>query len=50
MIYSKACPKCIGDIVYDRDWWGYFLKCVQCGYTWYGAEPGKRQPERVEAA
>ena len=29
--YFKACAKCGGDMVQDRDFDGYFRKCLQCG-------------------
>jgi uncharacterized protein YbaR (Trm112 family) len=31
MIYFKACPKCRGDIYLDRDAYGPYKKCLQCG-------------------
>ena len=28
-----SCPKCIGgDLHVDRDMYGWYLKCLQCGY------------------
>lgn len=32
MIYFKACPKCHGDLIKDKDIYGSFIKCLQCGY------------------
>ena len=32
MIFLKACPKCRGDIVLDRDMYGGYARCLQCGY------------------
>lgn len=29
--FFKACAKCGGDMVQDRDFDGYFRKCLQCG-------------------
>ena len=29
--FFKACTKCGGDMVQDRDFDGYFRKCLQCG-------------------
>ena len=31
MFYFKACTKCRGDLILDRDSYGDFLKCMQCG-------------------
>jgi len=32
MIYLKQCPKCGGDLSDDRDKYGKFIRCLQCGY------------------
>ena len=31
MYLLKACPKCDGDVVSDRDWYGPYIRCLQCG-------------------
>lgn len=31
MFYLKACTKCQGDLTLDKDVYGDFLKCMQCG-------------------
>ncbi len=31
MFHFKACPKCKGDMYLDRDPYGSYLKCMQCG-------------------
>ena len=31
MIYFGACPKCHGDVTLNRDGYGRFLSCLQCG-------------------
>ena len=28
----KGCPRCKGDIVLERDHWGWYEQCIQCGY------------------
>ena len=28
----KSCPRCKGDIVIERDRWGWYEQCIQCGY------------------
>ena len=32
MIKLKACPKCHGDLYLERDQYGRYLSCLQCGY------------------
>jgi ribosomal protein L37AE/L43A len=29
----KSCPKCRGDLFLDRDHYGIYLQCFQCGMT-----------------
>ncbi len=31
MFYFKACTKCRGDLILEKDAYGNFLKCMQCG-------------------
>ena len=31
MIYFGACPKCQGDLALNRDSYGSFFSCLQCG-------------------
>lgn len=31
MFYFKACTKCQGDLSLEKDSYGLFLKCLQCG-------------------
>ncbi len=32
MLELKGCPRCRGDILYDRDLYGVYRQCIQCGY------------------
>jgi len=32
LIMPKRCPRCNGDLFIDRDQYGLFLQCLQCGY------------------
>ena len=33
-IIFKACPRCgTGDVVVDRDMYGWNVQCLQCGYV-----------------
>ena len=31
MFYLKACARCDGDLYIDGDYYGSFLRCLQCG-------------------
>ena len=31
MFYLKGCSKCHGDLTLEKDAYGAFLKCLQCG-------------------
>ena len=33
MLYLKGCQRCDGDIYIDRDYYGPFEQCLQCGYV-----------------
>jgi hypothetical protein len=28
----RSCPRCGGDMFIDRDWYGWYEKCLQCSY------------------
>lgn len=33
MIWLKSCPRCeMGDVIVDRDIYGWNVLCLQCGY------------------
>jgi len=32
MLYFKACPRCQGDMHINRDMYGEYKECLQCGY------------------
>ena len=32
MLRLKGCPRCKGDVVVERDQWGWYEQCIQCGY------------------
>ena len=32
MLFFKACLRCKGDVHRDRDMYGEYLKCLQCGH------------------
>ncbi len=31
-LYLKACPRCKGDMHANRDMYGEYKECLQCGY------------------
>ena len=33
MFWLKGCPRCSGDLYSDRDQYGAYLACLQCGST-----------------
>ena len=58
MLYLKSCPKCRGDLYLDRDAYGAFRQCLQCGLIQDLLQAGRaqaqgagyaRQPGRVVA-
>ena len=32
MLILKACPRCRGDLYFDRDFYGQYKQCIQCGH------------------
>ena len=58
MIWYNSCPRCdSGTVVMDRDWYGWYLQCLQCAYMIDLDEPAQvetvlqteRLPEKVMA-
>lgn len=33
MIWFKGCPRCTGDLYRDKDQYGPFVTCAQCGFN-----------------
>ncbi len=48
MIYTKACPRCQGDITRVEDVGDTYFSCVPCGHTSYQA-PGSATGQAVDA-
>ena len=46
MLLLKACPRCRGDLVVDRDPHGRFTKCLQCGFAKDIETPTARTPRQ----
>jgi len=32
MYWLKACPRCRGDLHEEKDFYGAYVACIQCGY------------------
>ncbi|MFH0941687.1 MAG: hypothetical protein V1823_01505 [Chloroflexota bacterium] len=51
-IRLKGCPKCRGDVRIDRDEYGWFEQCIQCGHTHdpeaIAVHPRKEHPQKSE--
>lgn len=39
----KSCPRCVGDLHTNRDMYGHYKECLQCGYMLdiNGVSPGR---------
>jgi hypothetical protein len=33
MYWLKACPRCRGDLHDEKDFYGAYVGCIQCGYV-----------------
>jgi hypothetical protein len=42
MFWLRGCPRCNGDLYEDRDKYGRYVSCVQCGY--HRSEPPDINP------
>jgi ssDNA-binding Zn-finger/Zn-ribbon topoisomerase 1 len=57
MLRLKSCPRCKGDILMDRDHFGWYEQCIQCGYQedlevsdrakWQGKKVYMNTPDRI---
>ena len=45
----KSCPRCNGDVGVERDHWGFYEQCIQCGYLHdlQNIVEAKQQPVQV---
>lgn len=50
MLYFRACPKCHGDVVFQRDLYGNYLECLQCGLTIDSRTPRDQMRKESEGA
>lgn len=53
MYWLKACPRCVGDLRAEKDIYGAYVACIQCGYVLTSDEENRLrvtgQPKVVEA-
>jgi hypothetical protein len=40
MVWLKACPRCLGDLISESDLYGSYVACLQCGREFSGAPTG----------
>lgn len=48
LIRTKACKRCGGDLSLERDTYGTYAACIQCGATWSEAEMHPRAQAATE--
>ena len=48
MLYLKGCTRCKGDLYLERDGWGAYLHCLQCGRTRHIPDKWLRAPDDSE--
>ena len=41
MFWFKTCPKCHGDLTSDKDIYGRYVACIQCGHYLSPAEESR---------
>ena len=53
LIKTKACKRCGGDLSLERDIYGVYVECIQCGAAGdatdianFGIKPPDKKPER----
>jgi hypothetical protein len=50
----RSCPRCGGDVFIDGDFYGWYEKCLQCGYCYklrsldeFGQSPARKDRKPV---
>ncbi len=38
MLKLRSCPKCRGDLCVDRGVYGWYERCIQCGYLGFAGQ------------
>jgi hypothetical protein len=44
MFWLKACPRCLGDLHEERDLYGPYVVCIQCGCILTSEEEQRLMP------
>ncbi len=39
LLRTRACKRCGGDLSLERDQYGAYVNCIQCGAVWNDLEP-----------
>ncbi len=47
MLRFKSCPRCKGDVLIDKDEYGWYEQCLQCGYQRDLTNMVKVKPQRA---
>ena len=50
MLYFRACPRCQGDMITNRDVYGVYKVCLQCGHMVDLGKPHSRLSESAYRA
>ncbi len=50
MLYLKQCPRCKGDMHMNRDIYGTYKECLQCGHMVDIEKPNRFAPVAVARA
>ena len=48
MYRLKSCPRCHGDVLDDRDEYGWYELCLQCGHMRYMSGSESARPAAIE--
>lgn len=49
LIRTKACRRCGGDLSLERDRYGTYLECIQCGAVWNEPDLIKLKTQEIKA-
>ena len=44
----KKCPRCSGNLIFDRDIDGYYKRCIQCSFEIEIVSPGNLRSNRLK--
>ncbi|MFC2001521.1 hypothetical protein ACFLUZ_03330 [Chloroflexota bacterium] len=45
LVQTKACKRCGGDLSLERDKYGTYLECIQCGANWSKSNLANPKPK-----